>query len=356
MKRSLIISLLTIIIAGLMSGCSGGTVSSSWPGIMVDKSSETVYLANQNQVYALQASSGSLKWQFPEKKDGGKTFYAPPVLTGDGQLIVSGYDNKLYSLNPSNASINWTYEKARGRFIGSPLVTPDGIFAPCSDDTLYALDLKGNPRWIFTGAKQALWASPVLHGDVIYQSAMDRRIYAIQAKDGKLLWEAELNGASVSSPAVSDDDTIYVGSLGKEVVALNANGKVIWKTETSGWVWATPVIQNEQLLFGDVSGTFYALDRSNGHVIWKVQPATSPITGKALVQNDKIFFSTQAGVLYAVDSKGSPLWNRPIGGKLNGDVVSSGSALLVAPSEYESLLVAVDEAGNQQWSFIPPKN
>lgn len=356
MKRSIIIPLLIIILAGTMSGCSGGTVSSSWPGISVDNASETVYVANQNQVYAVQASSGNLKWRFPEKKDGGKSFFAPPVLTVDGQLIVSGYDNKLYSVNPANGYINWTYDKARGRFIGSPLVTQDGIYAACADDTLYALDLKGNPRWIFDGSKQALWATPVLHGDVIYQAGMDRHLYAIQARDGKLLWTAEFAGALVASPAVADDGMIYTGTLDEEMVALDRNGKQVWKTKTNGWVWATPVIMDDLLLFGDVSGTFFALDRTNGQIVWKYQPSESPITGKALVQNDKVFFSTQAGVLYAIDDKGNPVWNRPIGGKLNGDVISSGDLLFVAPLEYDSLIVAMDEAGNQQWSFIPPKD
>jgi outer membrane protein assembly factor BamB len=356
MKRSIIIPLLVIILAGTMSGCSGGTVSSSWPGITVDKASETLYVAYQNHVYATQVSSGNLKWRFPEKKEGGKSFYTPPVLTDDGQLIVAGYDNKLYSVNPANGYLNWMYDKAHGRFIGSPLITDDGIYAPCSDDTLYALDLRGNPRWIFNGSKQALWATPALHGDVLYQSGMDRHLYAIQAKDGKMLWTAEFNGALVASPVVADDGMIYAGSLGKEMIALDQNGKQVWKLETNGWIWATPVINDNQLLFGDVSGTFYALNRTDGQVIWKNQPSESPITGKALVQNDKIFYSTQAGVLYAVDDKGNPVWNRTVGGKLNGDVVSFGNLLFVAPLENDSLVVAMDEAGNQQWSFIPPKD
>ena len=136
-SRLIIISFLLILTAVLLSGCSGGALATSWPGLLVDQN--TGYLADNAFVYAVNLENGSLKWKYPaDKAEKGKFFYAPPVMTEDGQLIVGGYDHVLYSLDKNTGAVLWTFPTAGGtgakdRYIASPLVTAQGIFAPNAD-------------------------------------------------------------------------------------------------------------------------------------------------------------------------------------------------------------------------------
>jgi len=43
-------------------------------------------------------------------------FYATPVLTPDGQLIVGGFDKKLYSINPVTGQSTWQFTGAMTLF------------------------------------------------------------------------------------------------------------------------------------------------------------------------------------------------------------------------------------------------
>ena len=97
-----------LILAVLLSGCASGMTPSSWPGVTADN--ENAYIAYANQVYAVQVSNGVELWRYPQDVDAKKLFYAPPVLTDDGQLIISGYDSVLYSINPTNGNENWIFE------------------------------------------------------------------------------------------------------------------------------------------------------------------------------------------------------------------------------------------------------
>jgi outer membrane protein assembly factor BamB len=348
--KLLFITLLLLTMA--ITACSGSTTPSGWPGLSVDQQAGTVYLAFNTEVYALNISDGSLKWQFPQKADRNLSFFSAPALTSDGQLIIGGYDRKLHSLNPKNGSENWIFEKSQGRFIGSPLVTEAGIFAPNADENLYAMDFKGNSLWTFK-TDQALWAKPAIQGNKLYMAGMDRHLYAINSQNGQQLWSQELSGASVATPTLSEDGMIYVGTFANELLAMDSNsGETKWRTPTQGWVWSDPVLNGDILYFGDLSGTLYAVDRNTGKINWKILP-NGPIAGSPLIIGESIYFTTESGNLYAVDFQGKILWNKQIGGKIYTSPVEAGDQILIAPIGAGPLLISIDFDGNPKWSFTP---
>ncbi|MEI7987487.1 MAG: PQQ-binding-like beta-propeller repeat protein [Chloroflexota bacterium] len=371
MKRKFLIIITIFILASLLSGCGGAPAASSWPGIVYDPQSQTIYTAFQSHIFAIQ-SSGSMKWRYPEKADTNQQFYSSPVLTTDGQLVASSYENKVYSLNPANGQLNKILlNKDRGRFIDSPLATQDSLYASSSDEFLYAFDLQGTLRWTFPDQtkdkqadreKQALWAKPAEKDGTLYLPSMNRKIYALSAKDGSVIWKQDLPSASVHSPVLSEDGVLYAGTLANEIVALDtkSNGKLLWSLATKGWVWSAPAIVDKILYFGDLTGSFYAVDRTNGNILpWADKPdginVGSPISGTPLVLKDKIYFTTQAGNLYVLDMKGNILKTSAVGGKVYGGAVAAGDQILVAPVGIDNILIAFDLDGNQKWSFAPPK-
>ena len=360
-SRFSILFSITILAGLLLSACSGSAgVATSWPGISAD--GDTGYLAYNTRVYALNLTNGTEKWRYPAKADNKITFFASPVLTPDGQLLAGSYNNQLHSLNPATGEENttgWPFQ-AKGRFIASPLVTNQAIYAPNADNTLYALDFTGKTLWTFTTG-HALWATPSTDGKNLYLSSMDHRVYAVNPSTGSQVWKTEdLGGAVVGTPTVGPDGTLYVGTFAGEMLALDSQtGVVKNRYKTTGWVWAGPALVDNRLYFGDLDGVFYALNAGDLSEVWKVQPdtaATRSISDRPLVIQDTIYFTSESGTLFALDiQNGNPRWSKPIGGKLYSAPVQDGERLLVTPVGAEALVVALDMNGNQVWPFTPAK-
>ena len=145
-KKRLIL-LIPLILMMLLTACAGRSsmVASGWASVTADEN--TAYLAFNTQIIAVNLANGTEVWRYPAEAEANITFYAPPVLTEDGQLIAGSYNHVLYSLNPQNGQLNWKFEGATGRYIDSPLVTSTNIFAPSADHNLYALSLNGQSIW-----------------------------------------------------------------------------------------------------------------------------------------------------------------------------------------------------------------
>lgn len=359
--RFLTLLVLMIILGSVLSACTGGAGAvASFPGIFVDMGSETAYLASGQHLYAVNLANGTERWRFPEKAQSGISFYAPPALTEDGQLIQGGYDHKLYSLNVSSRQPNWTYTAATDVFIAQPLVLGSTIYAPNSDKSLYALDNTGALAWK-TQATHALWSKPVSDGKLIYAGSMDHHVYAFTPENGSQVWKSDdLGGALVGALALSPQNVLFIGTLNSKIVALDAaSGKTLWQTPAKGWVWASPHIANDLVIFSDLEGNVYALDAASGSIKWQIQPDTGAnraITAAPVVANDTLYFASHAGIIYAVKlATGEPVWNKTIGGKIYSDLVLSGDNILIAPMEFTAVLVSADLQGNIKWSYTPAK-
>jgi outer membrane protein assembly factor BamB len=345
-------------LAILLSACAGGgaSLATSWPGATIQDT--TVYLAYSNQVHAIQLANGTQIWRYPAEPKTTPTFYAAPVLTSDGQLLVGDYTNTLYSINPQSGQENWKFTQATNHYIASPLATENAIFAPNADDTVYALDLKGNLLWKYkTGG--ALWAQPTADPacSCIYVPSMDHHLYAINAQNGALEWKSDdLGGSVVGHPTIGPDNVLYLGTFNSEMMAIQAEGgKVAWRVPTTGWVWGGPVLNDRILYFGDLKNNFYAMSASDGSIKWKYQ-ADGPVAETPLLLNNNLYFTTLAGSLVSLDLNGNVRWTKAIGGKIYAPVVGGDDALLVAPvGAKDGLLFAFDSSGNPKWTFVPPK-
>jgi outer membrane protein assembly factor BamB len=365
MKKSkkLVFIILLVLLALGLGACSGRRiVAAGWSG--VTSTEDTVYFAYGPQAYAISLNNGVQQWQYPAEPINGVDFYAAPALTPDGdQLILVSYKNEIHSVDPSSGSKKWTYavpadSRSSVRFIDSPLIKDEMIFAPASNNILYALDTDGNLQWEYQ-TEDPLWAAPVWSENCqcLYQVSMDRYLYAIDAEQGTLNWKSEdLGGPIVSSPAISDSGLIIVSTFNNEIIALDETSQdEEWRFATSNWAWASPVIDGEQVYVSDISGNFYALELVSGAVLWQIQPGGG-IFDAPFINGDLIYFSTDASNLVVVSKDGVVQRIQPIEGKLYTSPVSGGEKLLLAPSESEYYLIALNESGVQAWGYPPADN
>lgn len=346
-------------IALTLSACAGAAnTATSWPGLTVDD--QYAYVAYQTQVYAVDLTNGTERWRYPAEPDNNITFFADPSLSQDDQLIVGGYDFVLYSLNPETGTRNWVFNQAENRYIASSLVEAENIYAPAADENLYSLDLNGQLQWTFTSEGES-WAKPITdeNCDCIFLSTMDHSVYAVDAQSGTQIWRSpQLGGAVVGTPAYGEDGDLYVGTFGGKLFALNSDdGSILWEFPTAdgGWIWSGPTISDGVLYFGDLNGYFYAVDAENGSQLWQLPPEQlgGEIVGSPLVIEESIFITTEEGILTKLDTSGRIQWSQVIGGMIYTSPRAANDLILVAPIQIDELLVAVNQDGVRQWSFIP---
>jgi outer membrane protein assembly factor BamB len=372
--RFIILIVFVLMLGSTLASCIGAGAATAvqiWPGLTIDADKQVGYVGYGNFIYAVDLNTGSEIWRFPNQSEKNLGFSAPPALTEDGQLVAGAYNKTLYSLDPQTGAQKWINQDATNRYYAGALALGQEIFAPNIDSNLYTVDNTGKLIWKFQ-TEDAIWSAPVTDGKVIYQSAMDHNIYALDPKTGKLIWKTgDLGGTIPSSPVLTPDGKLYVGTFNNEMLSVDAtNGKVIWSTPTTGWVYGTPALDQGVLYFGDLEGTFYALDAATGQIKWPQQPGSTnygEISGTPIVLGDTAYFGTRSGIVYAVDTAtGAERWNslqkpccvnngKTTLGKLYGPLQAMGDTIFITPMGNGPLIIAIDKDGNSKWSFTPAK-
>ena len=368
MRNKLLLMSLVLLGAILLSACAGGGAvrGNSWPGITTD--GDMAYLANGASVYAVNVKDGSEMWHFPAKVNSKQIFYAAPVVTPDGLVIIgsAGNDHSMFAINPADIDPEtnspvpaWTFTGAGDHWVASPLVVGDKLFAPNSDGNLYVLDL-GDGR----SQKQAvkvvelggrLWAHPVTDGKYVFVTSLDHSVYAVDVETYAVAWHEDVPAAIPGSPALGPDGILFVGSLASNIEKFDpGTGTHETVITAKNWIWSTPVMDGDALYFGDLDGNFYSFNTSTGALNWSVKP-DGPITASAILQNDYLLLATESGNIYAIGKDGSTLWSELVGGQLYSTPVASGDLILVAPFGADFNLAALNSDGRKVWTFAPGK-
>ncbi|HEY5731407.1 MAG TPA: PQQ-binding-like beta-propeller repeat protein, partial [Anaerolineales bacterium] len=150
MRKKLLLITLVLLGAVLLSACGGAVRGTTWSGLSADEN--TAYLADVSLVYGINLKDGRELWRFSDADDNKAQFYASPVITPDGLVIVGSAagNHTLYALDPADLftngefktpNIEWTFTGADGSWVAAPLIVDDRLFAPNGDGNLYVLDL-----------------------------------------------------------------------------------------------------------------------------------------------------------------------------------------------------------------------
>lgn len=352
--KKLTLFFLLIIGALIISACSGQPLVNTFPGLSAD--AERAYISTGSFIYAVDVTTGNEVWRYPAEADSELLYYAPPVLTEDGQLLIGslGTNHAFISLDPATGNEKWNepFSGAKGAWIASPLVFENTIYAPNSDGYLYILDLEGNQISNPIEIGGALWSAPVTDGTYIYINSLDHHFHKIDPATLQSAEPVDLGGAAPASPAVSENG-IYVGSFASNLQFIDANGNNEILATSSDWIWGTPALDSETLFYADLSGYIYSLDIASGNQNWNELQPDGPVVANLLVVQDQIYVATEAGTFIALDRDGKIVWEKEPGGKIYTTPVLSNDLILVAPYQAEFALAAYDAAGKQAWTFTP---
>jgi len=349
----------------VLSACAGAgfRTATSWPGLSSD--GETVYLAFNQAVYAIDANNGNLKWSYPAEPKSDRTFFAPPTVTEDGTLYVGDFTNGIVALSASNGAVEWgpiQLGESSGRIVGGSTVAGDLLLVPSGDGRLYARDISdGSAVWTFPAEfsdplEESIWSAPVVDGARVFFTSMDHNVYSVDLAQGGQLWMANRNlrGAIADSPVLADSK-LLAGTFGHELIALDEDrGREAWIFNAENWIWGSPAVSDGVAYFGDLAGQLYAVDVRSGSEIW-TETLSSRISTSPVLSEDRIFVAAESGTLFVREiSTNRDLWSVALDGDLHTDPLVLGDTVIVATSGGEPLLCAFDvENGTELWSFTP---
>ena len=167
-----------------------------------------------------------------------------------------------------------------------------------------------------------------------------------------LEWNSSVGGVIFSSPAISSDGTVYVGSNDNKLHAFNSDGSTKWTFTTGNWVDSTPAIGSDGTVYvGSWDNKLYALDPTNGSKLWDFNTSSSITASPAIGSNGNLYFGSKDYFFYALDSSGNKLWEY-----FAGQPVSSSAALgqdgTIYFGDENGTFHAVNPDGSEKWTYV----
>jgi len=248
---------------------------SSSPAIAQDG---TIYFGvmgpgNNGRIFAVNPN-GTEKWHY----DTSYWIVSDPATGDDGTIYIGSGDSYLYAMNP-NGTLKWRFKT--GDIVKShPSIADDGtIYFGSFDGYLYALYPNGTMKWKFNNPGSGNVAAVIAEDGTLYLGG--DKLYAIYP-NGTLKWSFNLGTKrriSHSSPAISADETIYVGThvgegAGGEIIAVNPDGTERWrKLISDAWVDSSPSIGEDGTVY---IGSTFVVDRGYIHAFGPVESNSPP--------------------------------------------------------------------------------
>jgi len=376
----------------LLAACGRGPAQ-TWPGLSAD--SQTAYIAEGQQVHAVNLADGKQVWAFPPAANNNVSQIVSQPGIGADVIVVgsegasSTYSGIAYGLDRATGRSKWclafdskgssqtddtgkTCLLAQGsatstffgigpavddRILGGVALSNNVAYFGLASGMVYAVNAEtGQDLWHFK-TERDVWSTPLLTPDTVYVTSLDHHVYALDSATGNVRWQKDMGAAVAGAPTI-DQGILYVGTFGSRVSALDAaTGDEKWSFTAKNWVWDGPAIGKGVLYLVDVSGNVYGIDQAAGTQIWSVKPG-GEMRARPTLAGDNLYVGDYDGHMFALNpADGSSLWQQAVtskGQKLVPAVVVSDTVLFAVYTG-DNLLEAYNPSGHLVWPFNPPK-
>jgi outer membrane protein assembly factor BamB len=212
-------------------------------------------------------------------------------------------------------------------------------------------------KWVFK-AELGITSSPVISKDgTIYIGSWDGYLYALNP-DGKLKWRFFTEDRISSTPAINFDGTIYIDSKDGYLYSITPDGTLKWKFffGVSEYVYFPgPTIANDGTIY-ICSETLYAVN-PDGTQKWRYQDPlyNNPFAfSSAVLGQDGTIYMNSYRDLHAIDPSGNPIWQFPFSeGFYALSSLSIGNDGAIYTGSENQLLLSVNNDGTERWRFNP---
>jgi eukaryotic-like serine/threonine-protein kinase len=254
------------------------------------------FLSYDGHLYALDAATAQVKWKFAtggEKRFAGThlhylqpaaetmpdpwDFYLSSPCVSDSAVYFGSSDGNVYALDASSGALKWKFHT--GDVVHSSPAIADGVLYIGSWDTyVYALDAaSGTEKWRFKTGEDpvahnhiGIQSSPAVVDGMVYFGSRDSFAYAIEATSGKQIWKFSTDGSWVNNSMVVHDGKAYFGtSIPGFMHAVDAKtGKVVFDLPTGTPVFASMALAGDTLYLGNFGGKLTAIDLKTQKPAW----------------------------------------------------------------------------------------
>lgn len=236
-------------------------------------------------VYALNAATGAVVWQF----ELGWWSFNSPVIGPDGTIYAAA--DKVYAITPTGAS-KWNASMAGVMLLASVSVSPDGtrIIAPnYGANVTYCFSAStGAPLWGYVGTGPFTHSSAAFSADssrivvgsselpLIPGNTNHGIVRCLNAATGAVLWSFASTAAIMSTATFDSAGNAFLTGLDGFAYAFAPNGAVLWNFFTGAPIYSSPLLAADSatgvptLFFGTTDGYLYALVASTGALSWRV--------------------------------------------------------------------------------------
>ncbi len=265
--------------------------------------------------YAVDAADGRLKWKFAtggERRFAAKhlhgnepanetmpdpfDFYLSSPALSKGVVYFGSGDGNVYALDATSGTLKWKFH-TQDVVHASPAISDGTVYVGSWDSYLYALDAAtGAEKWRFKTGEDAdthnqvgIQSSAAVADGVVYFGCRDSKFYAVDARTGRQKWSFDNKGSWViTSPAVRDGKVYFATSDTGLLYALDAaTGAIIHSQDFKHWpMFSSPAIAGDTLYIGSHSGKLLAFDVNTLQPTWTFQTAASRQNGPAWTMAD----------------------------------------------------------------------
>jgi outer membrane protein assembly factor BamB len=271
-----------------------------------------LYLGDIRGVFrCYDASEGNVEWEVTlEDSD----IYSSATVTQGRVLIGTGLNDTLACLDAATGEEIWSFEAdyevyssaavhegvvychAWQYLFAIPWNDPDGSGTITTDEALWSFETQD-----FEGG-----SSPVVAGGKVVVGSQYGFLYCLHASNGSLVWELDLEGSVIGSPAVAYN-RVYIGSMSGKLVCVGPPAvPTVYTTLTPSKLVVTSgqaitidinvldgygqpggdAFMHYEATHGTLSATFGTVVEGAFRISWTAPDVTSPTTAKITASGD----------------------------------------------------------------------
>ena len=269
----------------------------------------TVYVSADSYLHAVDPDTGDIHWSYPT----GPVYYSYPTVS-EGVVYIGGWSGRVYAIDGTTGELRWEYEEEAAAFRSSPVVDQGSVYISSTSGTLYAFDATtGEVLWEAQVGNKGSYKSPAAGYGVVYLSD-DEHLYAFDAAKGDRLWKVEAR-VSYDSRMTIANGVLYYYSGGALNAVDTASGAYLWArsadesmsapTVSEGIVYigshfspgSHPPIGSHGLLGSQ--GFLVAADGLTGELLWRY-PTGGIVPSPPTVVDRVAYFGSTDDYLYAL--------------------------------------------------------
>lgn len=165
----------------------------------------------------------------------------------------------------------------------------------------------------------------------LYVATLGGELVALSRADGTVKFRIALGGRSYTSPCVNDAGDVYVASDSKKLFAVHPSGQIAWTLDL-------PDEGDTACALGEDGRVHLAAGRTllavtpNGEVAWRFAADRKIFTAPAVDDAGRVFVGSQDHHVYAVES-GRKVWSVDLGADVDGSPAIDDDGTVVVGSD-----------------------